>query len=333
MSSWPNVIKKVSSFCAEYELLKPSDRLLIGVSGGPDSVMLVEYLAAMANELDLSCHIAHLNYGQRGANSEQDQVFVETLGASKDWPVSVKRIRAPATGNFQDWARQERYTYFGELCASHHLNKTVLGHHLTDQVETFLLRALRGSGTTGLAAMRPQASFQSQVLIRPLLCLTKTEIVTVLRTEEFRYRHDDSNDSVRYRRNRLRHQVLPILQDIQPNFERALGESLLRMQDDDQLLDDWALQSLDKLRLKKESHASGQISLSRPGLAELPKSLRLRVLRRAIGELTGGPQSITFHHVSKMESLLGGGAQEAQYDLPNGLRYEQGALVVTLKRK
>ncbi len=125
-----------------------------------------------------------------------------------------------------------------------------------------------------------------------------------------------------------------VVDKLPAEVDRAhLGESLLRMQDDDQLLDDWALQSLDKLRLKKESHASGQISLSRPGLAELPKSLRLRVLRRAIGELTGGPQSITFHHVSKMESLLGGGAQEAQYDLPNGLRYEQGALVVTLKRK
>jgi tRNA(Ile)-lysidine synthase len=333
MSNWQKIIKKVSAFCTEFELLNTEDRLLIAISGGPDSVLLTEALAELAPKMNLHCHLAHVNYSLRGRESDEDQEFVEKLAAEKKWPLDIAQPNSNELrgekGNFQDWARQYRYQFFAELCNKYSLNKIVVGHHLNDQIETFFLRLLRGSGLTGLSAMRPYGTLHNKCLIRPFLCLSRNEIAEALHEKGLSYRHDITNDSSHYRRNRLRHDILPILSQIQPGYERALGDSLLLMQAEDQLLNDMAQQSLTEMRL---DDGEGLV-LSRNAVESLPKSLRLRILRRMIGELTGGPQSITFHHVSKMEYLLAQGPQKASYDLPGGLQYEQDQKKISVFRK
>ncbi len=333
MSNWPYVIKQISQFSAEHRLLSAGDRILIGISGGPDSVLLSHILLELAKPLEFECHLAHVNYGQRGAESDGDQNFVVRLAESKACPLSTLELNEGVQGNFQDWARQKRYQYFATLCQEYKCNKVAVAHHLSDQVETFLLRLLRGSGATGLAAMRPKSANQGLTIIRPLLCLTRGEIVELLDTEEIGYRHDRSNDNDTYQRNRLRQRILPLLASMQPSYERNLGQSLLLMQGEDQLLNELAAAQLQELRSQNGSNDSFTLAMARKGLQSLPKSLRLRVWRVAIGELTGGPQSITFHHVSKMEQLLCSGPVEATYDLPGDIRYEQGPIIVTIRKK
>jgi tRNA(Ile)-lysidine synthase len=168
-------------------------------------------------------------------------------------------------------------------------------------------------------------------VIRPLLPLTRAEILSALEERHVSFRHDESNDSETYRRNHIRHQILPRLSEIQPGYESAVGEALLMMQADDATLEEQAQTELESLCLDNTpDNTMDRLRLSRPKLKLLPASLRLRVLRRAIGQLTGGPQSITFHHVRKIEELVRLGADGAQYDLPGRLHFEQGPLVITL---
>lgn len=366
MSVWQKIIKKIRDFSDEYELLKEGDRLLVGVSGGPDSVLLTEILCELAPSMNLSCHLAHVNYALRGEDSDGDQKFVEQLASKKNWPVEVlspvSRVplrlgsgqagpescvdaevsRVPVhelhsqkndRGNFQDWARRVRYQFFSDECEKWSLNKIAVAHHLDDQVETFFLRLLRGSGLKGMASMRPCGESYGKELIRPMLCLSRTEIEDVLKERGLSYRFDKTNELNQYRRNRLRQEVLPILNQIQPGFEQALGENLLIMQEEDQLLDDLAIKHIDQLRNDRAKGLSEEVILSRKILESLPKILRLRVLRQVIGELTGGLQSITFHHVNKMAQLLERDRISARYDLPGGLLYEQGPHVIIIRRK
>jgi tRNA(Ile)-lysidine synthase TilS/MesJ len=236
-------------------------------------------------------------------------------------------------GNFQDWARDFRYQFFSKLCDQHNLDKIAVAHHLDDQIETLLLRLLRGSGLTGLSSMRPRSENYDKTLIRPLLGLTRTEIEEALKEKGIPYRLDETNEANLYRRNRLRNDILPILREIQPGYEKAFGDSLFLMQSEDQLLDNLALIKLKELKGEPRNHTEKEVILSRKGLQSLPKSLRLRILRLVIGELTGGPQSITFHHINKMEGLLSRERANAQYDLPGRLLYEQGPHVIIIRSK
>jgi len=334
MSNWQNVINKVSKFAAEHSLIQSGDQIILAVSGGPDSVCLVEIMSELALSVELKCHLAHVNYGVRGADATADQKFCQDLAADKKWPIDVLTVSDDERDqskheNFQEWARIRRYEFFGQVATQYSNAKVAVAHHLDDQVETFLLRLLRGSGLTGLAAMRPLTELAGCTIIRPLLSISKDEILSALAERKHSYREDASNESTRYRRNRLRKEVLPLLAEIQPAYQNQVGEALMLMQGDDSYLEERAQEALDQLRLP-ESPFPTAIKLSRKKLQELPTSLRLRVIRRAIGQLTGGPQSITFHHVRKIEELVRLGPNGAQYDLPGKLLFEQGPLVVTL---
>lgn len=334
MSHWQNAIEKVSSFCDQQQLLNKGDALLIGLSGGPDSVFLAELLAELSPDWRFRCHLAHVNYQLRGEESDEDQRWVERWAKKTGWSLDVhlvdKKISASApTENFQAWARRERYQFFAQVAETRQASKIVVAHHLTDQIETFLLRLLRGSGPSGLGAMRPRSQSFGRELIRPMLPLTREEILAALEERHCDYRHDVSNDSIHYRRNYLRHQVLPLLAKLQPGYERAVGESLLLLQGDDALLNHYAEQSLAELG----ETSSSEITLSRSGLQALPKNLRLRLLRLAIGRLTADLQSITFHHVGKMNELICGNRTQSHYDLPGNLLFEQGPLMIKIKKK
>lgn len=336
MSNWQKNIEKVLHYCADHQLLQEGDNFIVGVSGGPDSVFLAHFLSEQSARFHLSCHLAHVNYGMRGSASDEDELLCRELAEQLKWPVTVLKLqpdeaKSSDEKNFQAWARKRRYDFFRELAAGFSATGLIVAHQLTDQVETFLLRLLRGSGPSGLGAMRPRTHYQELALRRPLLCLSRQEILEALAEREIPYRLDASNDSDRYRRNRLRQGVLPQLREIEPHFEKLTGEALLLWQGEDALLRELAAERLQALRLPSPAKAASILQISRQGLQSLPLSLRLRVLREMIAELTGGPQSITFHHVRKMDELVCQGPDQARYDLPEQLLFEQGPLVVTLK--
>lgn len=336
MSHWQNAIERVHSFVSQNCLIRNGDRLLLGVSGGGDSVFLAEVMAELQETYDLSIRLAHVNYGLRAEAADADDAFVTQYAQDKAWPLDTLRLTLETCQgeetNVQAWARTERYAFFRRLLEQGRADKVVLAHHMTDQVETVLLRMLRGSGLTGLTAMKSVTEWKGMIMVRPLLCLTREDIDTVLAERTIAYCHDESNESTKYRRNRLRHDVLPLLRKEEPSFERGMSEAIQLLQADEAYLQDVTEELLDRLQEGREN-PSRALSLSRSAFQDLPLSLRLRLLRCAIVRLTGDLQSITFHHVRKIEELACRGPSQASYHLPGSVVYEQGPLAMTFRQE
>lgn len=219
MNSAKQLIKKL-------HLIQPTDKLLVAFSGGRDSVALAHFLISEGFQVA----IAHVNYGLRSDDSKLDEKF------SKQFAEYFKvkfhlRIVDPSefeNQNIQEKAREIRYAFFQELCEDFGYTKIVLGHHSADQMETFFLNLLRGTGINGLAGM----PISRENIVRPLLETSRLEIDEYIKKHELEFREDVSNSSDKYTRNRIRHHLIPLLDDLLENGENRVKSSLSRIQTD-----------------------------------------------------------------------------------------------------
>ncbi len=192
--------------------------LLIGVSGGPDSVALLHALV----ELGHRPHVCHLNHGWRGAAGEADAEFVRALADRLGLPVAIEtRVVAAA----EEAARQARLDFFQSVAHRTGITTLALAHTADDQVETLLLRLIRGAGVTGLAGMAGVRSFGTLTIVRPLLAVWRAEVLEYLRARRLEYREDASNANREFLRNRIRHELLPLLER---EYNPAIREVLWR---------------------------------------------------------------------------------------------------------
>ena len=197
-------------------LLPVSEPLLIGVSGGADSVALLHGLV----ELGYRPHVCHLNHRWRGAASDADAQFVQALAGKLGLPVT---IGARKVAHAEAAARCARQEFFERVAKKTGLRTLVLAHTADDQVETFLLRLLRGAGPTGLGAMWPDRQIGRVRVVRPLLDVTRQEVLAYLAKHQLAYREDASNADRRFLRNRVRHELLPLLErDYNPGIRTVL---------------------------------------------------------------------------------------------------------------
>ena len=195
----------------------PQASWLVACSGGQDSVVLAELCARQPG---LRFALAHVNYHLRGADSEADAAYVAALAARLGVPCHTKSAPIEHKTGVQATARRLRYAFFDGLARQHGYYGTLVGQHLQDQAETVLLRLLRGTGLKGLRAMQ---SWDAERRIgRPLLAVPKAEIVAYAQTHRLPWREDASNQSTAYQRNRLRLQVLPLLDALQPQWQQNL---------------------------------------------------------------------------------------------------------------
>lgn len=330
MSSWQNVIGKVLTLAKRYPLFSKRDRIILGISGGLDSMVLASLFLAVRRRFQLIGHVAHINYGRRGEDSDADQTLVMDWAKHHDLSCDLHAPRFSGTqGNFQAWARTERYGFFAELATRYGANKVAVAHHATDQVETFLLRLLRGSGVSGLSGMRPVTLLQGTTVIRPLLTTTRAELVAAAAEQKIPYREDQTNLKADYQRNRLRQTILPQLRELQAHLEELLSDNMLLWQGDEDYLEQCAEEALVALTL---GGAPSELKLDALRYRQLPRSLRLRVLRRGIAQLTGTRQSITFHHVIRIDELAcQAGGKRPQYQLPGKLCFYKEPRVLVLK--
>lgn len=191
--------------------LAPGARVVVGVSGGVDSTLLLRLLHAAG----FAVTAAHVNYGLRGADADADEAFVRLLAETLGVRAHVRRVALPEAGNRQAAARRARYAFFEEVAEAEGAAVVAVAHHQDDQAETVLLHLLRGTGPRGLAGMpaaRPIRRGSAVCLIRPLLRWPRAELEALARREGWGWREDASNRDVSYRRNRLRRQVLPLLE-------------------------------------------------------------------------------------------------------------------------
>lgn len=192
----------------------PAEPLLVGVSGGADSVALLDLIV----QSGYRPHVCHLNHQWRGAESDADAEFVRTLAGKYGLPVTIE---SRAVAGDEDAARQARLEFFQSIA----IPTLALAHTADDQVETFLLRLLRGAGTAGLGGMLPERRFGTLRIIRPLLNVRRAEVIEYLKSRQLTWREDTSNADRRFLRNRIRHELLPLLER---EYNPGIRDVLLR---------------------------------------------------------------------------------------------------------
>lgn len=223
-------LTQLESAINQYNLIQDNDKVLIGVSGGPDSVALLHGLLQLSghNRKNWRLFVVHVNHQLRGIESQEDARFVAELCKTKKIPyriceVSVQEKIQKEGGNKQAVARQLRYDAFYETAKKWGIHKIALAHHADDQVETLLMRLLRGTSISGLAGMAHIREWRGLQIIRPMLHIFREDVERYLTESHFvSPRYDSSNDSLDYTRNRIRHQLIPELLTYNPQMKEAL---------------------------------------------------------------------------------------------------------------
>lgn len=220
------MFEEFKSYIEEQRLCRFGDRVLLAVSGGIDSVVM----AHLFSKSNYNCAIAHCNFQLRGEDSESDEAFVRSLGASLEMPVFVKRFDVEQTVkeegiSVQMAARELRYAWFDDLLDDHSYDRVSTAHNKNDSIETFLINLSRGTGIRGLTGIAPGI----EKIIRPLLFATRKEITAYAKQHQLNFREDSSNRETKYRRNKIRHDVIPVLEQINPGFIETMSLNMNRL--------------------------------------------------------------------------------------------------------
>ncbi len=273
-------VLKVKQYIDKHQLIDKGERLLIACSGGADSVSVVLVMNELKSFYDCELGIVHTDHRLRGQESLEDKEFVIELAGRLNIPVYSTSLQVPERikaegGNVQVICREERYAFFEQTMTSHHYQKLLLGHHGDDQTETVLMTVIRGSlgsSITGIANKRP---FSTGQIIRPLLGVRKTEVMEFLEASKQPYRHDPSNDKYTYTRNRIRHRIIPLLEEENTNLSEAIRTLAEKQQQDDEYLWELARAKFEQLVTVDEK---GVFSLHTSSFTQVPFALQRRVI-------------------------------------------------------
>ena len=306
------ILTKVNKSIKNYGLIQKNDRILIGVSGGPDSVALLHILNSLSGKLGFSLFIAHLDHMLR-KDSIKDAEFVKKLSRELKIPLVAGRVNVKAlakNNSIEEAARNARFAFFFKAARKIRANKIALAHNLDDQAETVLMRVLRGTGLNGISGILPKRKISGYEVIRPLLEVKRSEIETYLKNNKIRARQDRSNLKDIYFRNKIRNNLLPLLEnDYSPNLKELLANLAENSASDYQFLELMAAKTMKgaktKFNLKK--------------LAKLHISMQRMLFRRAISNLQGNTRRITFQHIREIEDLILNRPQNSIVDLPKGI--------------
>jgi tRNA(Ile)-lysidine synthase len=318
-------------------LLRPGLRLAVGLSGGADSVALLRALTEKRKELGLVLHAAHLHHGLRGAEADADLEFCRALASELRLPFHDARVdtAAEARGrpeaakqaeSIEEAARRLRYAWFRQLLASGEVDAVATAHTLDDQAETVLAKFLRGAWTEGLSGIHPQIQFPEGPIFRPLLGVTRGEVEAYLRFIAQDWREDSSNRHLTFTRNRIRHELLPLLETWNPRLRDHLAHMATLARDEET----WWQAELANIApqlvmtgraVRGGGRAAGDgISIDVTRLAALAPALQRRLLRHAAESLGA---ALDFAATEALRALALNGRAGQKSELSNGLRGER----------
>jgi len=311
-----DLLKKVSAFMVRHRMVERGCRVVVAVSGGPDSTALLHILHLLKDDLGISLHVAHLNHMFRGRESDNDAVFVAEMAERCNLPATIKSVDVPAyrrqSGlSKQVAARKVRYEFLCETARQVGAARIALAHQADDQAETILINFLRGAGTTGLKGILP---VRDNLYIRPLLEVRRAEIERYCREQNLSFRQDSSNLQPVYARNRVRLNLMPLLvRDYNPGLVPALLRLGEISREEDSFLDDQVEKAFkDAL----DCPIGESISLSLGKLKGMPVAIRRRALRKAWQCLTGRERVLDFKHTQAVLDLIDNGETGAQAGMP-----------------
>ncbi|MDF2541910.1 MAG: hypothetical protein K0S47_1628 [Herbinix sp.] len=304
------MIQKVTEFIKENSLVMKGDRIVLGVSGGADSVCLLHVLNEVAKEYMLTLVVVHVHHGIRGQEADQDEYFVKTLCdrmsiSYHTFYYDVRKMAQEEGKSEEEMGRKVRYEAFSSICQLEQCNKIAIAHNSNDNAETVLFHLFRGSGITGLtgiAASRKLKSADRDIdIIRPLLCVSRTEIEAYLSEQRFEYRTDSTNLSNDYSRNKLRNQIIPLIrEEINLNAVEHINQAAQQLKEIEEYITENCIIEYQKI-VKKDDHNSYRILIT--DLQKEPVILQKGIVRKVLENLGGSLKDMEKKHVDQILSL------------------------------
>ena len=315
MNAVKKTIEQVRHTISSYNMIGPGELVVVAVSGGPDSVCLLDILCKLKEELGIGIVVAHFDHGLRPDEDEHETRFVESMAISFGLPFETKSAdlgMRTEKGSLEERARNARYQFLWQVRRKVSAKKIAIGHNLNDQAETVLMRLLRGSGPSGLAGIPPN---RDDGIVRPLIEVTRSEIESYLAQRPLNYVTDSSNLRTSYLRNRIRLELLPELRKYQPRIVELLGQTAEIMRSDEK----W-LESNARAWIEEQSETEdNRIYIPLPAFTRLPDALRNRVIRVALRRTGGNLRRVNLRHIAAVNHIAMGQRPQAQVDLPNDL--------------
>ncbi|UCH43434.1 MAG: tRNA lysidine(34) synthetase TilS [Dehalococcoidales bacterium] len=314
---------RVRDYIREHNLLAGQKRLLVAVSGGQDSAAMLGMLVSLQEELDIKLHIAHLDHQLRGVESENDARYVSQLASQLGVPVTVERCdvltyQKKQRISLEEAAREMRYNFLALVAGSIGAGVVAVGHTKDDNIETILMHLIRGTGIQGLQGLQPVSRWQYSgneiKIIRPLLMVTRQETVEYCGRKHIIPRVDTSNLSLSHLRNRVRQQLVPLLEKYNSQINEALLRTARIAGDELSYLEEEIAKLWGSVIYKQ----AGTIIINKGKFLELPSALQRQLLRTVIEELLGSLKDIETRHIEEIMAILNKPAGK-QLCLPGGL--------------
>ncbi len=316
--------RKVEKAIHRYNLLSEGEGVVVAVSGGPDSVALLKIFQELSPRYRLSLKVAHLNHGLRGEDSDREESFVRELCLSLGLPfvsrkIDVRNVLSKSGTSLEDACRGERYDFLEEVRLEGGFQKTALGHHRDDQAETVLMRLLRGSGPEGLRGMLP---LRDGTFIRPMLDVSREEIISFLAERGLAYVNDSSNEEEFCLRNRIRHGLIP---DLCARYNPGLVENLVHTAEILRLENDYMEGEVRRLLERwRCTGARRRMDIPLQEFLGLHGAIRNRVVKAALLGFSPEKKGAGFRHVRAVASLAESGRTGDRLDMPFGVRVKKG---------
>ena len=304
----------------KFNMFDEKERVLVGVSGGPDSMALLLFLLKIKEKYLLEIGIAHLNHMLRGKEADRDEEFVRNFAEQLNLPcfIEKKDVAMFAKKNhlsMEDAARKVRYSFLKDVLKKHKYSKIAVGHTFDDNAELILMNILRGSGTKGLSGITPK---REDLIIRPLITTKKQTILKFLESVDQEYMIDSSNKDEKHLRNSIRNTLIPLIKE---KYNPKIKESLVRLSTIIKDEDEWMTQET-KLLFNKaiKSIKPDLVELSIDSLDEYHSALRKRVVRKAVKKINGSLKKISLKHIDDVIKLSLSTTFGESIDLPDKIR-------------
>lgn len=301
------LLEKVKETIEKYRMFSPGTKVVVGVSGGPDSSTLLHLLCHLKSEYDLDLWAAHLNHGLRGKEAAEDAEWVKRFTFKLGVPLisdslDVASLAKEKGLGLEEAGRRARYDFFEDVAHRVAASKIALGHTASDQIETILMRLIKGAGLDGLCGIPPLRG----KVVRPLIEVFREEIEKYCQENNLEPCLDSSNREISFLRNRIRLELLPFLKEYNPQIGKALFQMGKILKEDVDFLKEEEKKSF-KALLKEEGEKAHQrwLVLDREKLSYLHPALQKRVLREAVRETKGNLKGITFDHLVSILKLNG----------------------------
>jgi tRNA(Ile)-lysidine synthase len=328
-----HIIDSVKITIKRYQLVYPGDRIVIGVSGGPDSLALVYILNSIKEELGLSLLVAHLNHKLR-KEAKNDLLFVKKTARELNLPfvsdeINVAKLRKK--GSLEEIAREARFRFLFKVANKFKTDKIALGHTRDDQAETVLMWILRGTGLYGLRGILPERKINGFTIIRPLIEIYREEINKFLRLIKLKPRLDSSNLENIFFRNKVRNKLMPLLQkDYNPNIKEILSCMAENVGLDYEYLYNVSLSLFNEVVVKNNSWQS-KIRLAK--FSKFHPAVQRMIFRIAINEIGKSIRRLNFRHWKELEDLILRRPTGSIVDLPHQIKVQKnkGQIVISLR--